>query len=41
MSAVVRLNRKMYEGKRFTDGGFDHKDMFFVDGSTPSETIVK
>jgi cell division cycle 14 len=41
VKTIVRLNKKMYEAKRFTDGGFDHKDFFFVDGSTPSETIVK
>ncbi|XP_062509215.1 dual specificity protein phosphatase CDC14AB-like [Corticium candelabrum] len=41
VTTVVRLNRKTYEAKRFTDGGFEHKDMFFTDGSTPSDTIVK
>ena len=27
--------------KRFTDAGFDHHDLFFIDGSTPSDAIVK
>jgi hypothetical protein len=31
----------MYESKRFTDAGFEHKDLFFVDGSTPTMTIVE
>ncbi|XP_042561882.1 cell division cycle 14Aa isoform X2 [Clupea harengus] len=38
---VVRLNRKIYEGRRFTDAGFEHHDLFFVDGSTPSDLIMR
>ncbi|XP_062848999.1 cell division cycle 14Aa isoform X2 [Trichomycterus rosablanca] len=38
---VVRLNRKIYEGRRFTDAGFAHHDLFFMDGSTPSDLIVR
>ncbi|KAM3938763.1 dual specificity protein phosphatase CDC14B isoform 3-T3 [Leptodactylus fuscus] len=41
VSTVVRLNKKMYDAKRFTDAGFEHYDLFFVDGSTPSDSIVK
>lgn len=37
---VVRLNRKIYESHRFTQAGFFHTDLFFVDGSTPSNSIV-
>ena len=25
----------------FTDAGFDHKDLFFVDGSTPTDSIMR
>uniref|UniRef100_A0A3Q1FKC1 protein-tyrosine-phosphatase n=1 Tax=Acanthochromis polyacanthus TaxID=80966 RepID=A0A3Q1FKC1_9TELE len=39
--AVVRLNRKLYEGRRFEDAGFDHHDLFFLDGTTPSDLIVR
>uniref|UniRef100_A0A3Q1B0X3 Cell division cycle 14A n=1 Tax=Amphiprion ocellaris TaxID=80972 RepID=A0A3Q1B0X3_AMPOC len=39
--AVVRLNRKLYEGRRFEDAGFDHHDLFFQDGTTPSDLIVR
>ncbi|KAG8436611.1 hypothetical protein GDO86_007643 [Hymenochirus boettgeri] len=39
--AVIRLNKKIYDAKRFTDAGFDHYDLFFVDGSTPSDGIVR
>ncbi|XP_036434680.1 dual specificity protein phosphatase CDC14B isoform X1 [Colossoma macropomum] len=40
ITTVVRLNKKMYDAKRFTDMGFDHHDLFFVDGSTPNDAIV-
>lgn len=41
VTTVVRLNKRMYDAKRFTDAGFEHKDLFFVDGSTPSDSIVR
>ncbi|XP_059825858.1 dual specificity protein phosphatase CDC14C-like isoform X1 [Hypanus sabinus] len=41
VTTIIRLNKKMYDAKRFTDARFDHYDLFFVDGSTPSDTIVK
>ncbi|XP_060777521.1 cell division cycle 14Aa isoform X1 [Neoarius graeffei] len=41
VSDVVRLNGKMYEGCRFTDAGFAHHDLFFVDGGTPSDLIIR
>lgn len=37
----MRLNKKIYEAKRFTDAGFEHYDLFFIDGSTPSDNIVR
>ncbi|KAI5101153.1 dual specificity protein phosphatase CDC14AB isoform X2 [Silurus meridionalis] len=41
VSTIIRLNKKNYEAKRFTDAGFDHYDLFFVDGSTPSDVITR
>lgn len=41
VTTVIRLNKKIYEAQRFTDAGFDHCDLFFVDGSTPSDTIMR
>ncbi|XP_067839309.1 dual specificity protein phosphatase CDC14C-like isoform X4 [Heptranchias perlo] len=41
VTTIIRLNKKMYDAKRFTDARFEHYDLFFVDGSTPSDTIVK
>ncbi|XP_077441122.1 dual specificity protein phosphatase CDC14AB isoform X2 [Vanacampus margaritifer] len=40
VSAVVRLNKKMYEAGRFADAGFRHWDLFFLDGSTPADAIT-
>ena len=31
---------QQYDRKRFLDGGFDHIDMFFPDGSCPPEHIL-
>ncbi|XP_076462279.1 dual specificity protein phosphatase CDC14C-like isoform X3 [Babylonia areolata] len=39
--AIVRLNKKIYDARRFKDAGFDHYDLFFIDGSTPSDAIVR
>lgn len=41
VTTIVRLNKRLYEASRFTEAGFDHKELFFVDGSTPNDTIVK
>lgn len=40
VTTVVRLNKKIYEAKRFVDGGFDHHDLFFPDGSCPPDAIL-
>ncbi|KFQ51969.1 Dual specificity protein phosphatase CDC14A, partial [Nestor notabilis] len=41
VTSIIRLNKKIYEAKRFTDAGFEHYDLFFTDGSTPSDSIVQ
>ncbi|RZF36487.1 hypothetical protein LSTR_LSTR015289 [Laodelphax striatellus] len=41
VSTVIRLNKKIYDAKRFVEAGFIHKDLFFIDGSTPSDYILK
>ncbi|XP_025053427.1 dual specificity protein phosphatase CDC14B isoform X2 [Alligator sinensis] len=41
VTTIIRLNKKMYDAKRFIDAGFEHYDLFFADGSTPSDTIIK
>lgn len=41
VTTIVRLNVKMYDASRFTGAGFEHRDLYFVDGSTPSDQILK
>jgi hypothetical protein len=41
VTTVIRLNKKIYDANRFTEAGFDHRDLFFIDGSTPSDPIMK
>ena len=36
----MRLNKKIYDARRFIDAGFQHYDLFFIDGSTPSDSIL-
>ncbi len=39
VKAVVRLNNKMYDRKRFTKHGIQHYDLYFPDGSCPPDNI--
>uniref|UniRef100_A0A3Q0SZH6 Cell division cycle 14Ab n=1 Tax=Amphilophus citrinellus TaxID=61819 RepID=A0A3Q0SZH6_AMPCI len=41
VTTIIRLNKKIYDAKRFTDAGFNHYDLFFPDGSTPSDIITQ
>ncbi|KAJ8305585.1 hypothetical protein KUTeg_016130 [Tegillarca granosa] len=41
VTTIVRLNKKIYDARRFTDAGFDHYDLFFIDGSVPNDNIVR
>ncbi|OMJ69428.1 hypothetical protein SteCoe_32860 [Stentor coeruleus] len=38
---IIRLNNKTYEAERFLRYGFNHRDLYFLDGSVPSEEIVE
>ncbi|CAH8436590.1 unnamed protein product [Dicrocoelium dendriticum] len=40
VSTVIRLNKKVYDAKRFTDAGFSHFDLIFADGCYPSDSIM-
>jgi len=37
---VVRLNNKIYDRRRFIDHGIKHVDLYFIDGSCPSNEII-
>lgn len=41
VTTIIRLNAKVYHASSFENAGFDHKDLFFIDGSTPSDLILK
>lgn len=41
VAAVVRLNKKYYNERRFTTAGIDHHDMYYLDGSNPPEPILQ
>ncbi|XP_035456712.2 dual specificity protein phosphatase CDC14A isoform X2 [Spodoptera frugiperda] len=40
VTTIVRLNKKSYDARQFTAHGFEHRELFFVDGSVPSDLIV-
>jgi cell division cycle 14 len=40
VKVVIRLNNETYAGSRFTSLGIDMHELFFVDGTCPSEDIV-
>ncbi|CAH8592447.1 unnamed protein product [Schistosoma turkestanicum] len=40
VTTIIRLNKKNYDAKRFTNAGFAHYDLFFTDGSCPSDQIM-
>ncbi|XP_014203666.1 dual specificity protein phosphatase CDC14B isoform X2 [Copidosoma floridanum] len=41
VTTIVRLNKERYDAASFIDAGFDHKDLFFVDGSPPTCAIYR
>lgn len=41
VSTIIRLNLKLYNASRFSNAGFDHKELFFTDGSKPTDLILK
>ncbi|XP_049881772.1 dual specificity protein phosphatase CDC14A-like [Pectinophora gossypiella] len=40
VTTIVRLNKKSYDARQFTAHGFEHRELFFVDGSVPTDLIV-
>ena len=37
---VIRLNNKVYNASRFTGAGIAHHDLYFIDGSVPTDDIL-
>lgn len=38
---VVRLNNKLYDRQTFLDHGIDHMELYFDDGTNPTDEIVR
>ncbi|KAH7291860.1 hypothetical protein KP509_29G038800 [Ceratopteris richardii] len=41
ITTIIRLNKRLYDKRRFTDHGLAHHDLYFPDGSCPPERIVQ
>ena len=41
ITLVVRLNNALYHRGVFEDAGIEHKDLYFDDGSNPSDDILR
>ena len=41
VNLVVRLNKVTYEKDKFIKNGIKHQDLYFIDGSTPSDEIIE
>ncbi|KAJ3215167.1 Dual specificity protein phosphatase cdc14a [Dinochytrium kinnereticum] len=41
VTTIVRLNNKIYDRKKFVDAGIEHVELYFPDGSTPPDGILK
>jgi len=41
ITSVVRLNKKLYDGSRFSKHGINHHDLYFPDGTCPSDGILQ
>ncbi len=38
---MVRLNKKVYDKEEFVKAGFNHYDLYFLDGSVPTPEIIE
>jgi cell division cycle 14 len=38
---VIRLNEAKYDRQKFVKAGIKHTDLFFIDGSTPSDVSLQ
>jgi len=41
VTMVIRLNNKQYDEERFKKNGIKHTDLYFLDGSCPSDEIIQ
>ena len=38
---VIRLNNKLYDRETFLEHGIDHMELYFEDGTNPTDEIVR
>lgn len=41
VAAMVRLNNRLYDRTRFLESGINHHELYFPDGTTPPESILR
>ena len=41
VTLVVRLNKKYYNERKFIDAGIDHVELYYLDGSTPPDHLLR
>ncbi|PFH34374.1 serine/threonine specific protein phosphatase [Besnoitia besnoiti] len=41
IKTVIRLNKRQYDARKFTDRNIEHVDLFFLDGTCPSREIIQ
>jgi cell division cycle 14 len=41
VTSVVRLNKKYYDEQRFKDAGISHTELYYLDGSIPTNRILQ
>jgi len=41
VTLVIRLNRPQYDKEKFVKANIKHLDLYFLDGSTPKDSIIK
>jgi cell division cycle 14 len=41
VGTIIRLNNNVYDRQEFVDAGIEHIDLYFPDGSTPPDGILK
>lgn len=41
VTTIIRLNKSSYDSRRFTEKNLKHHDLVFLDGSAPSDYIMR
>ena len=41
VTTIIRLNKKCYDKRVWTNQGYEHFDLYFTDGTTPNDSIIQ